>query len=104
MLTYNTKKASMLNIEIHGMDMDEARKMQDAIFILFIKKPYLSNMVATIFNSSVMDYVGRHQPFLRVSSPLSEHLDEVMEALKTFKMNMEVNILTAFYPKEGHTQ
>ena len=108
----------MLNIEIHGMypvqkdniafglmqANGNAKDLRDRIFKLFITKGYLINIAVTIVIDNAQNYQGKEMPFLRVVSAPSEHLDEVMEVLKILKMNIEVNILTAFYQNERGTQ
>ena len=103
----------MPNIEIHGLGLPTAfldlevfesqevdpGETEEAIFKIFADKPYRSEMVVSIIPSSVSD--GKtSQPFLRVVSTPSPYLDEIVELLKTLDMDIEVQELKAFHPKE----
>ena len=93
----------MPNIEIHGYGFEEnaADKMRTAVVKLFRKKDYIDEMVFTVcHHDKCFDKRGANQPFLRVVSTPSSHLDEIVGLLKTLNIDIEVLELKAFHPKQ----
>ncbi len=98
----------MPNIEIHGIGMrgvyvDDAYSLRNRIFALFGKKPYVqeTETVVTIFDDEVTNVRKSRQPFLRVVSTPSEHLEEIVELLRTLDIDIEVQMLSAFFSKKS---
>ena len=120
MYAIHTRKGiKMPNIEIHGFAtltfdspvstktgyqvfLDEkAYWWRNSIWKLFSDKPYRSDMVVTIVPDHVSDKNLYRQPFLRVVSTPSDHLKEIVEILKTLNIDIEVQMLSAFFPKKS---
>jgi len=96
----------MPNIEIHGIGIrgayvDDGMNLELKIFEIFSGKTYISEMVVTTFDDAVQDAHHLRQPFLRVVSTPSPHLDEIVELLKALNIDIEVLMLSAFYPKKS---
>jgi hypothetical protein len=90
----------MPNIEIHGMGvMVQAHEMKKRIFQLFSDKPYVEEMVVTIFSTKVRNKCGDSQPFLRLVNSCQEHAEEIITILRRLNMDIEYLELKAFYPK-----
>ncbi len=94
----------MPNIEIHGVLTGSstlgAEGLRKRIFALFLKKPYIVDMVVTILQSKVTDQGGDYQPFLRLVGMSSDPLEEIIEILKSLEMDIEVLLLESFHTKE----
>lgn len=81
--------------------MGHCRELRKRIFSLFEGKSYWKDMVITIVMDNTQDYREVPQPFLRIVSTPSEHIEEIVEILKRrFNMDIEVLMLAAFHPKE----
>ena len=90
----------MPNIEIHGMGKRaEANELANKIFEIFAGKPYVDEMVVTIFDTFVRDKKGNSQPFLRLANSCQEHTEEIITILRWLNMDIEYLELKAFYPK-----
>jgi len=100
----------MPNIEIHGFGYQSlvygthvtsgAKDLGNKALRLLSEKSYLPEVVITICADEVFDVIGKPQPFLRVVSTPTPHLDEIVELLKTLNVDIEVQMLSAFYPKK----
>ena len=89
----------MPNVEIHGMFWQEAVRLEKKIFKLFKDKPYIEEMVVTIYRTVVRDSKGNSQPFIRLVNSCQEHSEEIVEKLKTLE-DVEHLKLESFIPKE----
>ncbi|OGZ29899.1 MAG: hypothetical protein A2562_02160 [Candidatus Nealsonbacteria bacterium RIFOXYD1_FULL_39_11] len=91
----------MPNVEIHGMGKrEEANQLADKIFQLFADKPYVDEMVVTIFDTFVRDKEGDSQPFLRLANSCQDHTTEIIQKLRRLGLDVEHVQLQAFYPKQ----
>ena len=90
----------MPNVEIHGMFLQEAVRLEKKIFKLFGDKPYIKEMVVTIYQTIVRDFKGNSQPFIRLVNSCQEHSEEIVEKLKTLEIDVEHLKLESFIPKE----
>ena len=93
----------MPNIEIHGLDSDDAEKIEDRIRVIFAPAPYAGEMVVTIAFDSCRDLKGRNFPFLRVFNTCDEKNEEIILVLRREfgkELYIEFQILEAFYPME----
>ena len=90
----------MPNIEIHGLPYEEADDLANRIFYLFKEKPYVNEMVVTIFPSIVKDNNWKDQPFLRLANSCQEHTEEILEKLQTLNIDIEHLVLAKFIPKK----
>ena len=97
----------MPNIEIHGYGIRGeyayiARDLRTKIFaLLIVEAPHVSDAVVTVFDDWVTDEAEKRQPFLRLVSTPSPHIDEIVELLKTLDIDIEVQELKAFHPKKS---
>ena len=93
----------MPNIEIHGLDSDDAEKIEDRIRVLFITGSYDGGVVVTTAFDSCRDLKSREFPFLRVYNTRDEKNEEILRTLKRefgTELDIEFQILEAFYPRE----
>lgn len=88
------------NVEIHGMSDWIAARLESKIFKLFGDKPYIEEMVVTIYRTIVRDFKGNSQPFIRLVNSCQEHSEEIVENLKTLGIDVEHLKLESFIPKE----
>ena len=99
----------MPNIEIYGLAVnsrgDIATRMvvelKDKIFGLFKDSPFVGEMVVTAIDSDVTDKDYEEQPFLRLLSSKEDHVNEILEKLKTLGMDIEYQKLEKFILKKG---
>ena len=94
----------MPNIELHGfggqyvinnMTVDLPR----VIFAMFQTKPYVSEMVVTVYPTTVIDQDGVNQPFIRLVNSCQEHSEEILKRLKELRVDIEHVRLEGFHPK-----
>ena len=93
----------MPNIEIHGLSLQEWNELRKKIFKLFEDKPYVDEMVVTVFQDAVFDKRGSSRPFIRLVNSSQEFSDEmraeeILEALKTLNIDIEHLELKVFIP------
>ena len=91
----------MPNVEIHGLSIERAIDLKGNIFKAFQNKPYVDEMVVTIFETIVCDKNDKRQPFIRLVNSCQKHTEEIIATLKQFKLDIEHLQLEAFYPKTG---
>jgi hypothetical protein len=89
----------MPNIEIHGFEPKEATILRRKIFRAFIGNRHIKDMVVTIYLTDVRDARGLKQPFLRLCTTSLPDIDEVIEILKSLKIDLEYVSITSFFPK-----
>lgn len=90
----------MPNIEIHGLSRWEARNLRGKIFNLFQGRPYVDEMIVTIYENIVTDKNGEDQPFIRLANSHQLHTVEILGKLKTLDLDIEHLKLAAFIPKK----
>ena len=90
----------MPNVEIHGLGWFEADALYDKVFELFKDKPYVTEMVVTVYPTIVRGYKGSSKPFFRLVSSCQEHSEEIIRGLKTLLMDVEHQKLEDFIPAE----
>lgn len=100
----------MPNIEVHGFGeykceyvgiKNRARLSVNELFDLFCDKSYVEEMVITICPDITLDKKGENQPFLRVVSTPSPHLDEIVELLKVLNIDIEILLLKSFHLRQS---
>lgn len=102
----------MPNIEIHGYALSDygwgaevpktALELREKIFEVFIKEPFLADMVINIVLSDTCDHKNISQPFLRVYSTPGPDVDRVIELLDVnFDMDVEGPIAIKFRPRKS---
>ena len=92
----------MPNIEVHGCGVD-ADSVRNAIFRNLNGRPYIKDVVVTIFPSDVRDHEGTTQPYLRICNTAKDQSKqnvEILAALVPLHMDMEVLTLAKFIPKQ----
>lgn len=89
----------MPNIEIHGFPQKEAEDLKDKVFELFEDRPYVDEMVVTIYPTVVKDKHGNDQPFIRLANSHRLLSQDLLERLRTLGMDIEHLKLEAFYLK-----
>ncbi len=90
----------MPNVEIHGEAPWKAEDLSKEIFELFADKPYVEEMVVTIYGTIVTDFKGNIQPFIRLVNSCQEHSEEIIERLKILGIDIEHLKMESFIPKE----
>ena len=95
----------MPNIEVHGFGRGkEGEQMRENIFWLFDDKPYVDEMVVTLFSTNVRDKNKKAQPFFRLVNSCQEHSEEIIRMLQEqFGLDVEHLQLVKFYPKPKKT-
>ena len=89
----------MPNVEIHGLGWRDADALYDKVFELFKDKPYVEEMVITIYTTVVRDRNGNSKPFFRLVNSCQEHSEEIICGLETL-MDTEHQELKSFRPKK----
>lgn len=89
----------MANIEVHSGEPLERLELRDRIFKLFSEKKYADDIVVGIYSVTTINKSRDPQPFLRVVSTQESYLSEMIEALQSLQIDIEVMILSAFHPK-----
>ena len=80
--------------------MAHCANLAKKIFDIFSGREYASDLVITVCTDRTN---GRNslQPFLRVVSTPSPHIDEIVELLKILDIDIEAQMLAAFHPKKN---
>lgn len=91
-----------MNIEIHGDfgNPNVPSLLRHRIFDLFSDKPYVTEMVVTVSTDYVCDIKRIKQPFIRLFNSRQEHIEEILEMLKTLNIDIEYLELKRFIPKK----
>ena len=87
----------MPNIEIHGLSFIEADALFDKVLQLFKDKPYVEEMVVTIYPTIVRNHKRNSKPFFRLVNSCQEHSEEIICGLETL-MDTEHQELKSFRP------
>lgn len=92
----------MPNIQIHGLRRIEGHELAEKIFKTIKKEdPALAkDAVVEMCDTRVVDENLEEQPFLRICSSDSDHLDHLVKMLKPLGYDIETLKLEGFYPKE----
>ncbi|MCK4355262.1 hypothetical protein KAW43_02895 [Candidatus Parcubacteria bacterium] len=91
----------MPNVEIHGLGWRKAVALRKKVFVLFKNKPYVEEMVVTIYRTVVTNYKGDSKPFFRLVNSCQEHSEEIVSGLETL-MDTEHGELKSFRLKKGN--
>lgn len=86
----------MPNIEIHGVD--KPRSLALKIFEIFQDRPYVDEMVVTIHSTEIINKKCESQPFIRLVNSHQEYSEEIIERLRSLKIDIEYLVLEKFYP------
>jgi len=89
----------MPNIEIYGLKDSDGVKVAEKIDELFREKDYRDEYVLTYIQSYVCDRKGIVQPYLRLVTTPSDHMEDIIGELRKIGMDIEVSLLERFIPK-----
>jgi hypothetical protein len=88
----------MPNIELHSFTAITAQGLRDRIFTLFHDKLYEDEVVVSICPTRTFNTNLEVQPFLRLIHSCTDHVEEIIEILRTLCLDIEQLQLSTFYP------
>ena len=83
----------MPNVEIHGLNWRDAVVLRRKVFELFKDKPYVTEMVVTIYRTIVTNRNGNSKPFFRLVNSCQEHETEITNGLHNTFLRMDIEHL-----------
>lgn len=86
----------MLSIEIHGLKEEDSKNLESEIFEAFSDRSYADDVVVEIYNTSVRDRKGNLQPFIRLLDSQAWNIQEAVERLEEFGLDIRVMELGDF--------
>ncbi len=89
----------MPNIEIYGLRERSGIRVINKIDRLFRGKDYKDEYVITHVPSFVVDRKKTSQPFLRLVTTPSDHVDDIINELMKIGMDLELMLLNRFISK-----
>lgn len=89
----------MPNIEMYGIREEDLPGVTKQIISAFHGKPWQKDYVLTFVKSAVLDHLAVIQPFIRLVTTPSPHIDEILAELKNLNIDIEVLLLQQFIPK-----
>lgn len=94
----------MLNIHIYGLEKPKAKIAENRIFKILESddNPDLDDVVTTIHaRTTVRDSERNESPYILIAGDHLDGLKMVAKELKALEMDIEVQKIDAFYPKES---
>jgi len=86
------KKQQKINIKIFGLDIENAKIIEEKIKVAFKEEPFVESIVVTTITSTVTNLYGKSQPYIQLehmnSMIVLGYCQKVIPILKTFKMDV----------------
>lgn len=94
----------MPNIHIYGLEREKAKVVENEIFKIVESdgNPDLGKIVITIHEkTTVTNREGDNQPYILISGDYFEDLKNIAQELIVLEIDIEIQKIDAFYPKEA---
>jgi len=87
-------------VEIHGLELTEARRVRKWIFQKFSENPLVNYLVVEIFATYIEDRENGVKPYLRLVNTCHNGTTLIINQLRDSGLDVEHVKLEGFYPKK----